>query len=81
MVLEYVIGTSSTASALSQYIDSLTDGKISNAFNSTMPMNVGQFGPYPDWLAFSICIVVTSKLKAMTLFTRPVSHGVLSFGP
>jgi len=58
VVLEYVIGTSSTASALSQYIDSLANGKISNAFNSTMPMTVGQFGPYPDWLAFSICIVV-----------------------
>lgn len=36
VILEYVIGTSTTASALSRYIDSLTGDQISQAFRNAM---------------------------------------------
>ncbi|CAF1049949.1 unnamed protein product [Brachionus calyciflorus] len=62
VVLEYIIGTSTSASALSKYIDSLTDYKISAAFNSSMHMNVPFFAPYPDFLAFGMSLIIIGFL-------------------
>lgn len=62
VILEYVIGTSTSASALSKYIDSLTDYKISKAFNNSMHMNVHYLAPYPDFLAFGLAIIITGLL-------------------
>jgi hypothetical protein len=56
-------GTSSTASALSSYVNQLAGNKISNALNSSMPMNSDALGPYPDFLAFGFCIVITGHYK------------------
>ena len=55
-------GASSVASGLSQYIDSLTDGAIKNAFRESMPINVSNLAPYPDWLAFGITLLMTGKV-------------------
>lgn len=55
------IGTASTASALSLYIDDLSNNQISDALNRTMPMNVSILAKYPDFLAFGLCIVITCK--------------------
>lgn len=62
VILEYIIGTSSTASALSLYIDSLANNVISKTFNDTMHMDLPGIAPYPDWLAFAICIIITLLL-------------------
>lgn len=62
VILEYVIGTSSTASMLSAYIDYLADNKISKAFKDAMPMNSPGVGEYPDFLAFGLCIFITGLL-------------------
>lgn len=62
VILEYVIGTSTSASALSKYIDSLSDYKISKGLNSSMPINVPFFAPYPDFLAFGMAIIITGFL-------------------
>jgi len=62
VILEYVIGTSTAASALSKYIDSLFDNQISEAFKRAMPMYSDLFAPYPDWLAFGLAIFITRIL-------------------
>ncbi|XP_069365156.1 solute carrier family 7 member 14 [Maniola hyperantus] len=61
MVLEYVIGTSACARALSACFDSLCDGAISNYLAS----NVGTiYGKPPDFLAFGIALLMTMVLVA-----------------
>ncbi|XP_072931177.1 solute carrier family 7 member 14 [Epargyreus clarus] len=61
MILEYMIGTSACARALSACIDSLLGGAIS----SYVAKNVGTvFGKPPDVLAFVICILMTMVLVA-----------------
>lgn len=61
LILEYVIGVSSGASALSRYIDSLAGNVIQNALRSSMPMNYESLAPYPDFLSFGFVILITSK--------------------
>lgn len=61
VILEYVIGTSAAASALSKYIDSLASYKISSALKSAMPINVHGLAPYPDFLAFGLALVITGR--------------------
>lgn len=62
VILEYVIGTSSTASALSQYIDNLCGNKISMALNNSLHMNVPGLAPYPDFFASSLIVLITIML-------------------
>lgn len=59
LILEYVIGVSSGASALSRYIDSLCDNKIKHAFRAAMPIDIDHLAPYPDFLAFGLVIIIT----------------------
>lgn len=54
-------GTASVASAWSKYFDSLIDKKIATFFNQTMPMELNFLGPYPDFFAFGITLVLTGK--------------------
>ncbi len=61
VILEYVIGTSSTASMLSAYIDYLAGNQISTALHNAMPINSPCVASYPDFLAFGLCIAVTCK--------------------
>ena len=58
-----ILGTSSTASALSQYIDYLTDNAYSTALKNAVPMNLSGFGEFPDFMAFGFCIFVTRKIS------------------
>ena len=61
LILEYVIGVSSGASALSGYVDSLVNGKYSAAMRSAMPMNVSNFASYPDFLSFGFVALITRE--------------------
>lgn len=63
----YIIGTSSTANALSQYIDSLTGKQISMFFARHLAMHASGLGEYVDLLAFVIAIVVTSSFFKLFL--------------
>jgi amino acid transporter len=65
VILEYVIGTSTTASALSKYIDSLAHDQISKAFRLAMPMDSSIFAPYPDFMAFGFVVIITCKKSAV----------------
>jgi amino acid transporter len=61
LILEYVLGTASVANALSQYIDSFTGRKIRAFMTLNLPMTIPHLGPYPDFLAFGLVVVVTSE--------------------
>jgi hypothetical protein len=56
-----VIGVSATANSLSQYINSVSNNAIHEAFKKQMPMNLHGLSEYPDFLAFCLSIAVTSK--------------------
>ncbi|XP_045458435.1 probable cationic amino acid transporter, partial [Melitaea cinxia] len=61
MILEYLIGTSACARALSACFDSLCDGAISNYFSD----KIGTiYGKPPDFVAFGISIMMTMILVA-----------------
>ena len=59
VVLEYIIGTSTAASALSIYIDSVFDKDISKSLRNAMPINVPGLADYPDFMAFAFAILIT----------------------
>lgn len=63
LILEYVIGVSSGASALSRYIDSLCHYKIQEVFRTYMPMNIKNLAPYPDFLAFVLVLLITGEFQ------------------
>ncbi|XP_064538756.1 high affinity cationic amino acid transporter 1 isoform X1 [Drosophila montana] len=59
MILEYLIGTSACACALSSSFDSLTG----NAIATAMSESIGTiFGKPPDFIAFGITLIMTSVL-------------------
>ena len=63
LILEYLIGTASGASALSSMIDSLTNRSISewsikNLGQMRQPWEGADENGYPDLLAMFICIVM-----------------------
>lgn len=62
LILEYVIGVSSGASALSRYVDALLESKIQNYLNATLHMDVEGFAPYPDFLAFGFVMLITALM-------------------
>ncbi|KAL1491879.1 hypothetical protein ABEB36_012408 [Hypothenemus hampei] len=62
LILEYVIGTASVASGLSNYIDALADKKISEALRNWMPMEISFLSPYPDFLSFVLVLILTGLL-------------------
>ncbi|XP_066246325.1 cationic amino acid transporter 4 [Euwallacea similis] len=58
ILLEHMIGAASVARAWSGYVDSLFGGIISNTTISiTGEMHEELLGKYPDFLAFSVCLV------------------------
>lgn len=59
-----MIGASSVARGLSEYIDALTDNKMANYWIEIMPMKVDFLAKYPDILSFSIVTVLTIILAA-----------------
>ncbi|XP_067636798.1 solute carrier family 7 member 14 isoform X2 [Eurosta solidaginis] len=59
MILEYLIGTSACACALSSSFDSLTGGAIANAVGDTIGTI---FGKPPDFIAFGIALIMTCIL-------------------
>ncbi len=86
LILEYVIGTASVANALSQYIDILTGRKIREFLLREVPFNTPGLGPYPDFLAFGLVIVVTGFMivgvKESTLMNKiftVMNVSILSF--
>jgi solute carrier family 7 (cationic amino acid transporter), member 14 len=59
MILEYLIGTSACACALSASFDSLLNGAISNSISGTFGT---VFGRPPDFIAFTITLLMTCVL-------------------
>lgn len=59
LLLEYIIGASSVARALSGYIDSISGGRVSIFFNSHVGnWDVSGLASYPDFLAFGMTIAM-----------------------
>ncbi len=86
LILEYVIGTASVANALSQYIDILTGKQIRAFLLEKVPFNQPGLGPYPDFLAFGLVMVVTCFMiigvKESTLMNKVftvMNVSILSF--
>ena len=53
--------TAVAASAWSNYFDSLIDRRISRFFNKYMHINVPFLSSHPDYFAFGITLILTSK--------------------
>jgi hypothetical protein len=61
LILEYVIGTASVAKGMANYIDSLCNNTVAKAVTDIMPISVSFLGTYPDFLAFVLVLLITSK--------------------
>ncbi|XP_036369458.1 cationic amino acid transporter 2-like [Octopus sinensis] len=59
LILEYAIGVASNVKALTTNFDSMVNGNISAYLKSVLPMKSYIFGSYPDFLAFSIVMLLT----------------------
>jgi solute carrier family 7 (cationic amino acid transporter), member 2 len=79
LILEYIIGTSSTASALSNYIDSLYGYAIRKWLTAHLPIKVIGLSEFPDLLAFAFVLMVVALLvigvKDSTAFNNIVCIG------
>ncbi|KAL1497535.1 hypothetical protein ABEB36_008479 [Hypothenemus hampei] len=63
IILEHMIGAASVARAWSGYVDSLFGGIISNTtMGITGEMHEQLLGKYPDFLAFSVCLIYSVLL-------------------
>ncbi|XP_034242963.1 cationic amino acid transporter 3-like [Thrips palmi] len=78
LILEYAIGTASITRGVSTYIDTLVDHKISDFFNSTVPMHVPTLASYPDFFSFGICAVMTALL-AVGVKESSIINNILTF--
>ncbi len=63
LILEYLIGVSATANALSQYINSVAGDKIKIALETAMPIHLSSLAPYPDFLGAVLCLAVMGLLS------------------
>ena len=61
LILEYIIGTASIASSLSQNIDFFFNNKIHDTFNQNLAIHVTGIASSPDFLAFGLCIFTTRE--------------------
>jgi hypothetical protein len=68
LILEYMIGVASVSNALSKYIDFLTGNRIEKALKAAMPMNQPGLGPYPDFFAFFLVVIVTCNYTIEIFF-------------
>ena len=72
-VLNKSLGASSVARGYSGYIDQLTDNSISSALHDAMPMSIKGLSPYPDFLAFSLVVVLSGKIYFyIPLYDKPI---------
>ncbi|VVC32905.1 Cationic amino acid transporter, C-terminal,Amino acid/polyamine transporter I [Cinara cedri] len=63
LILEYVIGTASVAKGLSNYVDALFDYPIQKTMLSLCPIHVSFMATYPDFLAFSVVLLLSILLS------------------
>ncbi|XP_075239819.1 high affinity cationic amino acid transporter 1-like isoform X2 [Convolutriloba macropyga] len=75
MIMQYVIGSASTAKAMSQYFDkAILGGSLETFLRETMPINNRLLAPYPDLLSFTVILILTVLLwwgvKESTLVTN-----------
>jgi amino acid transporter len=59
LILEYLIGVSSGASSIGEYMNSLINNTVATALQAAMPMHVSFLGPFPDFLSFSFVVAIT----------------------
>jgi hypothetical protein len=62
-----MIGTASVGTSLSQYVDSLANNQISAYMKAHVPIHLNNFGAYPDFLAFSLIMLVVCMLLSFYL--------------
>ncbi|XP_025416748.1 cationic amino acid transporter 3-like [Sipha flava] len=63
LILEYIIGTASVAKGLSNYIDALFDYPMKRTMLELFPMNVSFLSAYPDFLSFSVVLLLSILLS------------------
>lgn len=56
-----VTGTASVAKGLSNYIDALFDYPMKRTMMDLFPMNVSFLSAYPDFLSFSVVLLLSSE--------------------
>jgi amino acid transporter len=61
LILEYVIGTASVAKGLSNYIDALLEYPMKRTMTELFPMNVSFLSEFPDFLSFSVVLLLSSE--------------------
>ncbi|KAK7093646.1 hypothetical protein V1264_007353 [Littorina saxatilis] len=62
LLLEYIIGTASSARAWSMYFNSLIDDSIKDFFREYVPIHVYGFSAYLDFFSFGITLLMTALL-------------------
>ena len=61
LVLEYAIGSATTAKGITGYIDDLAGHKLSHFWREILPLDVPYLGSYIDLFAFAIVMIVSSE--------------------
>lgn len=56
-----IAGTASVARGYSGYVDKLTNKSMSMALGDSMPISVSFLSDYPDFLAFGLSFILSSK--------------------
>ncbi|XP_044754760.1 cationic amino acid transporter 2-like isoform X1 [Coccinella septempunctata] len=57
LILEYLIGSATVTKAIFTYLDKLTDEKMSDFFNSTVPIHADGFGNFTDLFSLTLAIL------------------------
>ncbi|XP_063713525.1 high affinity cationic amino acid transporter 1-like [Symsagittifera roscoffensis] len=75
MIMQYVIGSASTAKALSQYFDrAILGGVVGKVLSEAMPLNNRFLAPYPDFISCGMILLLTLLLwwgvKESTMVTN-----------
>lgn len=62
LILEYAIGSASVVKALSTYLDSLIEHKMSTFLSENLPIRVEGLENYPDLFCIAVTMLFASKL-------------------
>jgi len=74
LILEYLIGASSVARALSSNVDAISNHSMSEFFIQISPINVAYMSPYADWFSLgigvSMTVVLALGVKSSSMLTN-----------
>lgn len=66
LILEYAIGAASVSKGISNYIDKLAGGVMSDFFRETVPIGVPFFGEYADFFALGLILFLSGRLLCVS---------------